>query len=537
MQKQLLLIFFLTTFCFAHAQEHARIFFADKADVANSIANPQTILTQKAIDRKQKFSIPIDESDVPVNENYLTNLKSQPGITVKSKSKWFNLAHVIGSQTDIQALSSLPFVSRIEFADRNLNPPPKTQQPTNFQDKTEILVNFNYGASANQVQMLNVHLLHQQDFTGEGVTIAVMDGGFPGVGTLAAFDRMRAAGKLLGGFDFVSRTPDFLAFTGNEHGTNVLSTMAAFIDGQLIGTAPDASYYLFRTEDVASETPVEESYWVEAAERADSLGVDVINTSLGYSIFDDTRYNYSPSEMDGQTAFITKGSDIAFDKGMIVVNSAGNSGNDSTWRIVTAPADGFKVLAIGAVDASGNVASFSSRGPSADGRVKPDVMAKGQGALVVNTSNAVISTNGTSFSSPIMAGSVASLWQALPDKSNIEIVNIIKESSSIFSSPDNDLGFGIPDFSAALNGTLSVTDFNPVQIKVFPNPVRQFLTIRLDGNFQKSIFHLYDLLGRNVKTVVLNENISNIDLSELPSGIFLGKIESDVTQTIKIIKQ
>jgi len=537
MLKQLHLLFFLAIFSFAHAQEHARIFFTDKADVANSIANPQTILTPKAVARKQKFSIPIGETDVPVNENYITSLKSQPGITVKSKSKWFNMAHVIGSQTDIQALSGLSFVSRIEFADRSLNPPPATQQPSKFHDKKEVLVNFNYGTSANQVQMLNMHLLHQQDFTGEGVTIAVMDGGFPGVGTLLAFDRMRLAGKLIGGYDFVGRNPDFLAFTGDDHGTTVLSTMAAFVDGQLIGTAPDAFYYLFRTEDVSSETPVEESYWVEAAERADSLGVDVINTSLGYSTFDDARYNYSPAEMDGQTAFITKGSDIAFDKGMMVVNSAGNSGNDSTWRIVTAPADGFKVLAVGAVDASGNVASFSSRGPSADGRIKPDVVAKGQGVLVVNASNSVVSINGTSFSSPIMAGSVASLWQALPDKSNVEITNIIKESSSIFSSPNNDLGFGIPDFSAALNNALSVADFNPIQIKIFPNPVRHFLTISFDGNFQKSVFQIFDLLGRNVKSVVLTKNISNIDLTGLASGIYLGRMESDYSQTLKIIKQ
>lgn len=536
MQKQLHLIIFLATFCFAQAQEHARIFFTDKVDVANSIANPETILTPKAVARKQKFSVPIDETDVPVNENYLATLKSQPGITVKAKSKWFNMAHVVGNKFDIQALSSLPFVSKIVFADRTLNPPPKTQQPNKFQDKSAALVNFNYGTSANQIQMLNVHLLHQQDFTGEGVTIGVMDGGFPGVGSLAAFDRMRTAGKLLGGYDFVSRNPDFLAFTGDQHGTNVLSTMAAFVDGQLIGTAPDAFYYLFRTEDVASETPVEESYWVEAAERADSLGVDVLNTSLGYSIFDDSRFNYSTTDMNGQTAFITQGADIAFDKGMIVVNAAGNSGNDSSWRIVTAPADGFKVLAVGAVDASGNVASFSSRGPSADGRIKPDVVAKGKGALVVNISNAVVSIDGTSFSSPIMAGSVASLWQAFPNKSNIEIVNIIKESSSIFSSPNNDLGFGIPDFSVALNA-LSLADFSPVQIKIFPNPVQRFLTLRVDGNFPKMVFQIFDLLGRNVKSFVLTESISNIDLTDLTSGIYLGRIQSDFSKTFKIIKQ
>jgi len=193
MQKQLHLIIFIATFCFAQAQEHARVFFTDKADVANSIANPETILTPKAVIRKQKFSVPIDETDVPVNENYLAILKSQPGITVKAKSKWFNMAHVVGNKFDIQALTSLPFVSKIVFADRTLNPPPKTQQPNKFQDKSAVLVNFNYGTSANQVQMLNVHLLHHQDFTGEGVTIGVMDGGFPGVGSLAAFDRMWTA--------------------------------------------------------------------------------------------------------------------------------------------------------------------------------------------------------------------------------------------------------------------------------------------------------------------------------------------------------
>ena len=328
------------------AQEDAWVYFSDKENVASSIANPLTILTQKAIDRKASQSIIIDERDVPVNEAYITQIKNASGITVLAKSKWFNAIHVRGSETDINDLLSLSFVMEIQFADSDLN---TTRQNSPVPDKfaeEEQRVNYNYGNTQNQVEMLNLHLVHQADFTGEGITIAIMDAGFPNVNTMGAFQRLRDNGDLLDGYDFVDRTDDEFASLSSSHGTRVLSTMAGFVQDQYVGSAPDASYYLFRTEDVSSENPVEESYWVEAAERADSLGVDIINTSLGYKTYDDPDYSYTDSDMDGLTAFITRGATIAAEKGLMLINSAGNSGSSG----VNAPADAASVFSIGAVD-------------------------------------------------------------------------------------------------------------------------------------------------------------------------------------------
>lgn len=535
MNKLLLIILFWVWFTVGFSQEHARVFFTDKPNVAASLANPVSILTQKAINRKNKFGIPIDETDVPVNESHISTLKQQQGITVLAKSKWFNMVHVVGNKRDIDALLALSFVSRIEFADRSLNSPPNQTSPlTRTQKLQASQITFNYGSSLNQVQMMNVDQLHQQDLTAEGITIGVMDSGFPGVNTIAAFQRLRDNSDLVGGFDFVSRNPNVFAFTANDHGTQVLSAMVAFVDGQLVGTAPDASYYLFRTEDAFSETPVEESYWVEAAERADSLGVDILNTSLGYSRFDDARYNYSPSDMNGQTAFITLGADKAFEKGMIVVNSAGNSGNDVNWQIVTAPADGFQVLAVGAVNATGTVATSSSRGPTADGRIKPDVVAQGVSTVLVNQTNQVINNSGTSFSAPLVTGAIASLWQANPTKTPAEIISIVKNSSSQAGSPDNSLGFGIPDFQQALQ-TLSLTDKFMDEARIFPNPADDFLQIQLPVSLSFE-FALYDMLGRLQKVESATSSTHTVNLSQLSPGMYLAQLKTDGFQkTFKIL--
>jgi hypothetical protein len=302
---------------FSFAQQDAWVYFTDKENVANAIANPLTILTQKAIDRKSDHNVAIDERDVPVNENYITQVKNTSGIMVMAKSKWFNAVHVRGSEADINDLLNLGFVASIEFADDNLNRMPTQSNSSNNKFNVEdALVNFEYGNTQNQVEMISADVLHQMDYTGNGVTVAVLDAGFPNVNTMGAFQRLRNAGKLLNGYDFVNRTADIYAYAGSTHGTKVLSAMAGFIQDAFVGTAPDASYYLFRTEDAGSENPVEESYWVEAAERADSLGVDIINTSLGYKSYDNPNYSYTASDLDGNTAFITKGANIAFEKGL-----------------------------------------------------------------------------------------------------------------------------------------------------------------------------------------------------------------------------
>jgi len=535
-------LYFLVCVCFTQVliaqTEDAWVFFTDKQDVANSIANPLTILTQEAIDRKNLHNITIDEKDVPVNENYITQVKNVTGITVLAKSKWFNCVYVRGSQATISGLSSLSFVDSIDYADNSLDSKKSmleiAKETTSANKKFGVKTTFNYGNATQQIQQLNAAYLHEQDYTGTGMVIAVMDSGFPGVNTIDGFARIRDEGRLLDGYDFVRRDDNEFAFAGSSHGTQTFSDIAGFIDGQFVGTAPDAKYYLFLTEDVATEGPKEESLWVEAAERADSLGVHVINTSLGYSNgFDNPAYEYTTSDMDGKTAFISRGANMAFEKGMLLVGSAGNSGNNS-WGIITAPADAAGVLTVGAIDSFGSYASFSSRGPTADNRVKPDVVAKGLGAAVIRSNNVVSTSNGTSFSSPIMAGAVACLWQAFPSMTNSEIMQLIRESSSQYNNPTIQLGYGIPNFRSILE-TLSVEDNLLTGFKVYPNPVNNKLFF--DSPTKKSIeISIFTTEGKMIKSETL-ENINYISLSDLANGFYIVEaVLGSARHTLKISK-
>lgn len=535
--KQLLVLFFILFGISASAQnEDAWVYFTDKQNVASSLANPILILTQEAIDRKNLHGTPIDARDVPVNSNYITQIKSQPGISVLAKSKWFNCVYVRGNQSDISALMNLSFVDSVEYAKHSLNTAPKTNFPQSkskfhlFKTQTD----FDYGDATNQVEMINADYLHQQGYTGEGITMALMDAGFPGVDVIAPFQRMRNNNDLLDGYDFVDKTDNEFAFSSSSHGTAVLSTITGFIQNQYVGTAPDVGVYLFRTEDVWSETPVEMAYWVEAAERADSLGVFLLSTSLGYSDFDDPGTSFQPSDMDGKTTFISKGASVAFEKGMLVVNSAGNEGNNS-WGIITAPADSPGVLAVGAVDELGNYASFSSIGPSADGRVKPDVVAQGQSTAIIGASGNIGTSNGTSFSGPIIAGAIASLWQADPSKTNVEIMDAVRQSASQYNNPDAFLGYGIPNFQIALADVLATSEnfFNP-EIIFYPNPVNDKLYIEKPHSNRIKI-QLFSLLGRKLAEY---ENPEIIDFSKYEKGIYFLKISSDNhISTEKIIKK
>jgi len=540
MKNKLLLLGLVLCQYVAFSQiQDAWVYLTDKADVQASIDNPNTILTQRAIDRKNAHGVAIDERDVPVNESYISQLKMQTGITVMAKSKWFNAVHVRGTETDINALSGLGFVASIDFADKSLNAGRTLKQKAKF-NVEDSQVTFVYGSAQNQVEMINADALHFQDFTGAGMLVAVLDASFTNVNTMVAFQRLRDAGDLLGGYDFVDRTSDVYAFnpSGISHGTMVLSTMAGFIQDQYVGTAPDASYYLFRTEDVSSENPVEMSYWVEAAERADSLGVDVINSSLAYKDFDGTNYDYTAAEMNGITAFISKGANIASEKGILVVNSAGNSGpNDGANGGIWAPADAEGVLTIGAVDAGGTIASFSSRGSDFQSAIKPDVVAQGQGAYVVDKFGSIGAYNGTSFSSPIMAGGVTSLWQALPNTSNAEIMDYVRESASQYTTPDYDYGYGIPDLQLALNIGLSVQEEKTKGFKIFPNPVNNILHVKaLIGNEQLSMT-IYNVLGKIVLQKHMTDSANSIDVSAMTSGLYIIKLQSEHTsRTFKIIK-
>jgi len=522
----------------SYAQEDAWIYLIDKPNVSTALANPITILTQKAIDRKQNHSVIIDERDVPVNETYISDLKTQSGITVLAKSKWFNAVHVRGTETDINALIPLEYIDSIDFANSILN---SLSRSVTIQDKTAIEnqnATFIYGDTQNQVEMINADNLHVADYTGEGITIAVMDSGFPNVNTMGAFQRLRANGDLLNGYDFVNRNADVYANTASSHGTRVLSTMAGFIQDEFVGTAPDASYYLFLTEDTGSENPVEESYWVEAAERADSLGVDMINTSLGYRVFDNSNYDYSPADMNGQTAFITKGASIAVEKGILVVVSAGNSGA-TTWQTVGAPADSPDVLSIGGVDANGDYVSFSSQGGAAQvDYQKPDVVARAGNAFVIDENNSITQNNGTSFSGPILCGGIAALWQAIPNAKPTEVMDYVRQSASQFMSPDDLLGYGIPDLDLARSIALSLDENGIEDFSFYPNPVNSQLSLRIPSTLSEVEVSIYNQLGQEVLNQLIVKDSKIINVSELTTGIYLLELQSEtISKIFKFIKQ
>jgi subtilisin family serine protease len=316
----------------------------------------------------------------------------------------------------------------------------------------------------------------------------------------------------------------------------VLSCMGGYVDGQLVGTAPDAQYYLFVTEDVASENPVEESYWVEAAEEADRLGVDVITSSLGYFGYDNPSYSHTYSEMTGNQAFASRGANIAFSKGIVVVASAGNSGASSN-PYVGVPAEATNVLAIGAVKPDETYATFSSIGPSFDGRVKPDIMAQGQAAVVSNTSGTIVTANGTSFSGPIMAGMITSFWSAVPSLKATQVVQFVKQSADRYTAPTNLFGYGIPDFQLALTNALGNEIFDNEQVVLYPNPIQDSVTIHLLSNQNEAQLYLYNSLGQMINQFHISNSEQSISLEKLTSGIYFYELSlKDKTQKGKLLK-
>ena len=547
MRKIVVYLFLITSFV-GFSQEDAWVYFKDKPNSSTDLANPLTILSQRALDRRTAQGIALDSKDAPVYQPYIDEIIASTGITVKAKSKWLNCVHVRGSQANINALKLLSSVLKVDFADKNLNGSNnKIAAKIKFKsvNKTmETAVTFNYGTSSNQIQMLNGHLLHQLDYTGSGKIIAVMDSGFPGVDSAQPFKRLRDNNQILGGYDYINKSSNY--YSGNNHGTYVLSSMGGYVDGQLVGTAPDAKYYLFITEDAISafpysENPVEESNWVEAAEEADRVGVDIISTSLGYFGYDNSSYSHTYSDMTGNLAFASQGANIAFEKGIIVVASAGNEGQQ-TEPHVGIPAEAKNVIAVGAVQADENYALFSSIGPSYDGRVKPDVMAQGQTVVLSDPIGNIVTAAGTSFACPITSGMVACLWQALPGKNAQQIKQLIQQSSDNFAEPAvksrPQYGYGIPDFNLALANGLSVTDFSKTDFVVYPNPTYDSISVSLPNGSDVKTIAIYTILGQKV----LEKNISNqsatISLESLTSGTYFYKIESNTfSKSGKIIKQ
>lgn len=452
----IILTFLMISFSYIEAQQFIKtnvhyiydyefvVYFKDKANSTFSITKPEEFLSQKAIDRRAKFNIPITNQDLPVNQTYLQELRDM-GLTVTKWSKWLNCAIVTTQDTSIMA-----DVRNLDFVRAKPQPQPKNYQYkklNNYRHRVKADTNsdvYNYGVATNQVTMLNVYKLHNMGYNGKGVTMAILDAGFLKVNKLDMFDSLWANHQIKGYYDFVDM--DTTVFNVGDHGLMVLSTIGGN-KPDYVGTAPKADFWLFRTEDGSSETQLEEYNYVIACEMADSVGVDIIHSSLGYNEFDVDETSYTYEQLDGNTAISTIGADIAASKGIIVTVSAGNEGNDP-WTYISAPADGDSVLAVGAVNYKGSYAYFSSLGPSYDGRVKPDVTAQGYSVYVQGRKN-VETASGTSFSGPIMAGSVACLVQAFPNTDFMQILNAVRMCSNHAKDPDDHYGYGIPDFYKA----------------------------------------------------------------------------------------
>lgn len=487
--------------------------FRDRVNSPYSLENATEFLSVKAILRRAQQGIELKENDLPVNPAYVSEIAST-GAQVLNRMKWFNAITIQVEDTSIMAsIRALPFVVKSGMvaklkikttADQFMEDLMKLYEQNEAEEaKKQMVLNKNsddlYGNARLQIEMLNGVKLHNMGFQGQGVIVAVLDAGFYNADQMPFFDSLRNSGRLLGTHDFVQGGTS--VFEDNSHGLSVLSTMAGYIPGVFVGTAPKASYWLLRTEDADSENLIEEDNWVRGAEFADSVGAQIINSSLGYTVFDDTTASHVYSDLDGNTTRITIGADIAASKGILVINSAGNSGADS-WRYVGAPADGDSVLSIGAVDADRNFASFSSLGPTSDGRIKPNVAAMGELSWVITSSGMPGKSNGTSFSSPILAGMAACLWQAHPEAKSMEVFKAIEQSADQFATPDEEKGFGIPDFLKA-HSILSQLKLNKeVQdslVNVYPNPFIDGVTIEFFSIKEQDVqIKIFKLSGKQI---------------------------------------
>lgn len=498
------LFLLVSTVLSAQTESMYWVYFQDKNASISDFSDPFQLFSLKAIERKANQRTIIDAHDLPVHQPFVDGLLAEE---VVGKSKWLNAALVRG--IDSVYVASLPFVKRIDshvpvkavFAEDN---------------------GFSYGQSALQIEMLNGDYLHDLGFTGQGVLIAVFDGGFNNAQNIAAFSHLWQGGGVKGIYSFVNQ--DTNIFFPGSHGTHVLSVLAAKNEGTFVGTAPDADYWLFMTEDEVREVNAEEFNWLAAAEMSDSLGVDVINSSLGYSTFDAGQTSYSLSDLDGQTSIVSQAAQFAARKGMLVVNSAGNSGSDPLWRKILMPADADSILAVGSVGPTQDRSIFSSKGPTVDGRIKPDILAMGEQARYLTTGGFPTIGNGTSFATPMIAGLAACLRQAYPNHSTENIRQTILQSADRFLTPDTLHGHGLPNFQFAFNDVVSVDELvDDFGVNIYPNPVDYSLTISWNEKFIPKQIAVFDIGGRKILNQVVSAGVSQIDIdvNHLPDGKYI----------------
>lgn len=421
-----------------------RLYLRDKNGTPFTIEDPTKYLSSKAVERRKRQCLPVDSTDLPLSPDYLREIHDT-GVTIDAVSKWNNTVLIrLQDTTLLQRVMELPFVLKGKKVwtepDSTLLPPAnrKSLLSNTYRYKEDKY----YGEAQTQIDMLHGVYLHDAGFKGKGMTIAVIDAGYFNADKIKALQ----GAKILGTRDFINPHSDIYA--ENEHGMKVLSCLAANEPYAMVGTSPSASYWLLRSENAESESLAEEDYWAAAMEFADSVGVDIVNTSVGYYRYDDPSQDFKYKDLDGHTMLISRTAAKAASKGIIICCSAGNTGTEA-WKKITIPADADHILSIGSVDRSRTVSLFSAVGNTADNRIKPDIMGLGSWCAVLGTNGNVTHGSGTSFSSPIICGLIACLWEAFPRYTAGEMMDIVRKCSDNTQTPDNVYGYGIPDFRKA----------------------------------------------------------------------------------------
>ncbi len=516
MVKNILIAFFLFFLLSTNIEVIAQDFpawylvnFTDKDNSPYDLGTPSEFISQKAISRRSAQGIEFDSTDLPVNPNYIDSLE-QLNLLVYHTSKWLNAALVkVDTITQISALNSISIIDSIAYMAPFIEGKSQTQtkresSPSKANTSPEEIKLSNFNATKNRIDMIELGPLLDNNYNGKGIHIAVLDNGFINVNKMAAFSHLFDRKAIIMTRNFTNN--GYHIYNSGSHGTAVLSTMAGFVYGEFVGSAIGANYYLFKTEDNRYEYPIEEANWLFAAEVADSAGVDIITSSLVYSTFDDPSLDYTLEQLDGKTSLVSKAASLAIKKGIIVFNSAGNMGGGA-WQKIAFPADVDGLYSIGAVDKDEKLASFSSTGYSADGRIKPDFVAEGEGTPIIGPNEMIVKANGTSFSNPFMAGAMATFLQANPQIKHSDIYSSIVESSSNYYSPDSLIGYGIPNFylaSVLLKNKTTIDESSKDLFTILPNPFQDKLHILYTSIDSQLIdIYIYDTKG-----IVLYKNIN-----------------------------
>ncbi len=528
--KILSIVLFTVSLAFISSAQDTKIVFLKEGSKQVQTIDYSQFVSPRAIARRERQGIGYDELDAPVNKEILSLLSSEGEL--KNVSRWLNAVALITFSSVDQLMAKYDFIERIQVVKHSKSSTDK------FANETKSL---NYGMAIDQVEQLNLDCLHDLGFTGAGIYVGVIDAGFRNMDTIAYFDSVYIENRVLDEYNFVDNNATVYGFSG--HGTAVSSCIAGekLAPAEYAGTGVDVDLALYLSEDVGSETEIEEFYLVTALERADSVGIDVVNISLGYFEYDDSLETHLYSDLDGLSTISAVGVNIAATKGIFVANSAGNSGPSN----ISTPCDAIGSFCVGAVNEVGDLAGFSSLGPAADGRVKPDVVARGRDTWLIGQSGQLGQSNGTSFSSPVLAGATACLIQANPNRTVQEVMDAIRASSSQFNNPDEFKGYGIPDFCIAndiLSAANGLNEFNEENLLIYPVPAGEvvFISGLPSSNSDVSI-SVYNNLGELVLSEIVSAANAQVELNinELSHGLynlFLSQDNIQVRRSISVIK-